>query len=102
MKLMMEDGREYDRITEQTIGEALTSLDSVDNTFVILMQSDAAFIQAAHYEPGLYAVEYRTETGDQFEAATLATQMQVTSAFNKYAQRDRSWLRDFNWKPLAD
>jgi hypothetical protein len=102
MKLMLEDGTEYSKVSEQSITEALNRLDGIDNTFIILLQSDDVFIQAARYEPGLYALEYRDERGAQFEAATLATQAQVTGAFSKYAQTDKSWLRDFNWRPMSD
>jgi hypothetical protein len=102
MKLMLEDGTEYTTITEQTIAEVLNMLEGVDNDFAILMQSDEVFMQAARAEPGLYALEYRDGVGRQFESATLATLAQITAAFNKYAQGDKSWVRDFNWQPLAD
>jgi hypothetical protein len=102
MKLMLEDGTSHDRVTETVITQSLEKLDAVDNTFVILMQNDDVFIQAARYEPGLYALEYRDETGSLFESAVLATTAQVTSAFTKYAQNDSSWLDDFNWRPQSD
>lgn len=102
MKLMLEDGTTHEKINEQVITESLEKLDTVDNTFVTLMQNDEVFIQAVRYEPGLFALEYRDETGSLFESAVLATTGQVISAFNKYTQNDPSWLKDFNWRPQSD
>jgi hypothetical protein len=102
MKLTLEDGTEYATVTDQTIVEALGKLDGVDNSFAILLHKDDVYMQTAFQERGLYALEYRDEAGKQYESAVLATHAQVISAFQKYAQADRSWLRDFRWQPLEE
>jgi hypothetical protein len=100
MKLKLEDGTEYSTIDNQVLAGALAKLDGIDNSFALLMHSDEVYMQTAIQERGLYALEYRDESGKQYETAVMATQGQVITAFQKYARGDRSWLRDFRWQPL--
>lgn len=100
MKLVLENGDEYEQLNAATISDALGRLDGVENGFAILLETEEVFMQTALNDRSLYALEYRDAQGQLYETATLATLEQVTSAFQKYAQRDHSWLRDFRWQPL--
>lgn len=101
MKLILENGTEIPNPDSQMLEKAVQQIDAVDNTYVILMAHEDAYIQAAFEEPGLYALEYRETEGSDFGSEILATQEQVIHALQRYAKSDRSWKEDFRWLPLA-
>ncbi|MCU0497759.1 MAG: hypothetical protein MUF87_10440 [Anaerolineae bacterium] len=101
MKLMAENGTEIPNPDSQTIEKTVQQIDAVDNTYVILMSHEEAYIQAAFEEPGLYALEYRENADHDFYSEILVTQEQVIHALQRYAKGDRSWKEDFRWMPLG-
>jgi hypothetical protein len=102
MKLLLEDGTEFDKLTAQIITDALAKLDGDMNNYAILLESDDLYMQTAREERGLFALEYHDADGKHYESDVLVTLAQVAEAFKKYAIGDSSYLRDFRWKQMPE
>lgn len=102
MKLRLEDGTEYNKLTAQIINDALTKLDGDLNNYALLLESDDLYMQTAREERGLFALEYRDADGNQYESDVVVTLAQVIEAFKKFAVGDKTYLRDFRWKQMPD
>ena len=84
--------------TEEDIRTAFAD-DSRRGEFVIIEESDHAFMQAAGELDGPYSLEYR-EAEHQYYCDKKVSKAEVEAAFLKYLRHDHSYRSDFGWKKL--
>jgi len=68
--------------------------------FIILSASDSEFIQAAEEGDGIFAVEYRDASGQQFQASIAMVKPVVEAAFKDYLRKGTAWRKGHQWRLL--
>ena len=87
-------------VSEEELNSAFQD-DQGRGEFIILSQSDDAYIQAAGESDDPYTLEYR-DGGQQYQCVKEVSKEAVQSVFLKYLKGDSSWKSDFEWKQLEE
>lgn len=102
MNLELETGPWNEALTDDSIAVALGRLDGDKCSYAILAQSDDTYLQTSGSPESGFVLEYQIDDLDHHylalrEAIPLT---EVVSVFQKYARRDASWQRDFEWRKM--
>ena len=98
MKLECAQSGSTANATVSDIRNALAD-DASRGEFIILLDSDLTYIQAANVSDGPFTLEYQEgDTSHHFQCTRDLTKSEVESAFLKYLTRDPSWKSDFPWQ----
>lgn len=102
MELSTNGGRVVRSPSASQIEEALGSLDSGDDGFVILEESSVTYLQAAGDRGTGFVLEYQEgDTDRHFKATRERIPLaEVVKAFQMYAAGDARWKGMFEWEPL--
>jgi hypothetical protein len=99
-RLTLENDIIIDNPTSNQIAQAISSLNSTDNTFVILESGDMTYIQTAFQNEGEFVLEFQDGSLEKHYQTTVETSLEVMAAFQGFLEAREDWKRTIDWQKI--